>query len=148
MLRLTKETDYGVMILTHFAAQAREARLTARDLATRTHLSHPMISKVMKVLAKNGLLTSQRGAGGGYQLAKASSQISVADIIKAMEGPISLTVCTDEGETHCLVESDCPARQPWSVINQAIEEALGSIPLASMTKKPNLNQMVNIEAKL
>lgn len=126
MIRITRQTDYGIVLLTAFA---RKPVRTARELAGETHVPLPMVSKTLKALARGGVLASQRGARGGYRLARPIASISVADVIGALEGPIAITECLD-GE--CDIESLCPARSRWDRINHAIRKALAEVPLSEM----------------
>jgi Rrf2 family protein len=93
-----------------------------------------MVSKVLKVLAREGLLVSHRGTKGGYSIARRPEDISVAEIIRALEGPIAITECTDILHGDCDLELLCPVRGNWHRINQAIREALEGISLAEMTQ--------------
>jgi FeS assembly SUF system regulator len=132
MLRITKQTDYGIVLLTHMASTpARQAAAT--ELAHEAALPAPMVAKILKLLARAGLLQSHRGAAGGYSLARPPEEMSVADIITALEGPIAVTECTDGEPGLCHQEASCPVRSNWNRINQAIREALEGISLAEMT---------------
>jgi FeS assembly SUF system regulator len=134
MLRMTKLADYGIVMLTHFASSPTQVTHNARDIASAVHLPLPMVSKVLKVLAREGLLVSHRGTKGGYSLARRPGDISIAEIIRALEGPIAVTECTDTLHGDCDLELLCPVRGNWHRINQAIREALESISLAEMTQ--------------
>lgn len=130
MLRLSKLTDYGTVVMT-VLAQHPEQRRNAAELAEDTHLSAPTVSKILKTLAHERLLTSSRGAHGGYRLARAPEDISMADIIAALEGPIALTECA-ELEGRCTIEPLCSVRTNWQRINAVIRDALSDISLADM----------------
>ena len=93
MIRITRETDYGIVLLSRLASQPKEGIHTARDLATWAGLPYPMASKILKALARQGVLVSQRGARGGYSLAHRPEEISVGDVISALEGPFGITEC-------------------------------------------------------
>ena len=133
MLRVTKLADYGIVILTHLAGQGN-ATSNARDIAQEARLPLPVVSKILKLLAKDGLLESHRGIKGGYGLARKPEQITVAEIIRALEGPIAVTECTDRIRGDCGLETGCPVRTNWHLINQAIHQALEKITLAEMTQ--------------
>jgi FeS assembly SUF system regulator len=135
MLRITRQTDYGIILLSEFAAGPEGSSVSARDLAGRTHLPLPMVGKILKALAQKGLLVSQRGARGGYSLARPPAQISLSEIIAALEGPIAMTECN----IHlggCNLEGICMARSNWQRINRAVDEALQGISLEDMTRAP------------
>jgi FeS assembly SUF system regulator len=133
MIRLTKQTDYGIVLLSQIAT-AHGSQFTASELAHGTHLPPPMVSKILKGLTRAGLLVSQRGAKGGYALARAASEISVASIIEALEGPIAMTECVEESEEGCSYEATCRVRSNWQRINQAVSGALEGITLEEMAE--------------
>ena len=126
MLRISKMTDYAVVLATHLAAS--EGPHAARDLAVQTQIPEPTASKVLKKLARAGVVISQRGPKGGYALGRPASEISVAEIISALEGPIALTECS-AGPGHCEQESFCGVRAPWQRINRAIQDTLCTVTL-------------------
>ncbi len=135
MLRIGRLTDYGIVLLAHLAEDEDGATHNARELAERAHLPLPAVSKILKALAQRGLLVSHRGAKGGYGLARPAAEISVAEIIAALEGPIALTECT-LGPGHCEQEVGCMTRLPWQRINRAIQEALARVSLAELAGAP------------
>ena len=134
MLRVTKLADYGIVLMTHFASYPEGQMHNARDLAAEVRLPLPMVSKILKVLAREDLLVSHRGTKGGYSLARAADGITIADIIQALEGPIAVTECTDKVNGDCNLERLCPVRSNWHRINEAIREALEKISLAEMRR--------------
>lgn len=132
MFKLGKLTDYGTVLMTALAAEPR-ALCSVQELSGRTHISAPTVAKLLKLLGKAGLVESLRGARGGYRLARAPEQMSVADIVRALEGPIALTGCSIHGG-GCLIESHCGARANWRLISEAIREALEAVTLAQMAR--------------
>ncbi len=136
MIRITKQTDYGIVLLTHLAAFP-ERQFNAPELAAEAHLPLPMVSKILKLLAREGLLTSHRGVKGGYGLARQAEEISMAEIIAALEGPIAITECISV-ESDCSHEALCPVRSNWQRINDAVRAALMGISLSEMARgKPS-----------
>jgi FeS assembly SUF system regulator len=133
MIRLTKLADYGVMLMSHVAA-APDALHSASSLSRAAGVSIPTVSKILKQLARKGLLVSHRGASGGYTLAKAPTQVSVAEVIAALEGPIAVTECADETHSDCAVEAVCRVRTNWQRINEAVRGALEQISLEEMAQ--------------
>ena len=131
MLRINRETDYGVVILSAMARQPQE-RANAAQLAAAHGLPQPMVSKVMKQLVHAGLLCSYRGAKGGYGLARAPREITVAEIIEALEGPIAFTECVEAGADSCAHVADCNASDTWSRISAVVRKALGDVSLAEI----------------
>jgi FeS assembly SUF system regulator len=142
MLRVTKLADYGIVMLTYVASRSG-ATHNARDIAREVRLPLPVVSKVLKQLVREGLLVSHRGIKGGYSLARDPAEITVAQIIRALEGPIAVTECTDRSRSDCDLETRCPVRTNWFMINQAIHGALEKITLSEMTQ-PLRQQLVNL----
>lgn len=133
MIRLNRMTDYAVVVL---GRMGREGVLNVAQLAQDSGVPQPTVAKLLKQLAQAGVVASQRGAAGGYVLARPASAITVAEIIAALEGPISLTACVDGVEGQCDVERLCPMRGNWDKVNRAIRAALESVTLADMTPAP------------
>jgi FeS assembly SUF system regulator len=131
MIKLGKLTDYAVVLLRRMAVEPAAVH-TAPRLSADTGLPDPTVAKVLKTLARGGLLRSQRGAAGGYGLARGPETITVAAIITAMEGPIALTECVSTSLSSCTVESLCPMRGGWEKVNLALRTALDSVTLADM----------------
>jgi FeS assembly SUF system regulator len=134
MIRMTRLTDYGILLLTRFAADAANGLHSARGLAGETHLPLPTVSKVLKALAKHGLLEAHRGVKGGFTLSRKPEEISVAEIIDAFEGPIGVTDCTSGDAPCCDVERTCGTRDHWKRINRVVIDALRGITLAEMAR--------------
>lgn len=132
MFRLNRLTDYAVVVMTQLATRCDQT-LSAQQLSRDTAVPLPTVSKVLNLLAKGGLITSHRGASGGYVLTRPAVDISVAAIIEAIEGPIALTACVDGSADSCGVESLCPMRGTWDRVNHAIQSALDDVTLQEMT---------------
>jgi FeS assembly SUF system regulator len=130
MLRMSKLTDYGTMVLAQLAASGG-AVASASQVAHATHIAAPTVSKLLKSLAKAGLVVSERGPLGGYALARAAERITAADIIDALEGPVSITACSSTSG-HCDLEKFCRVGHAWQRINAQIRTALGQITLADL----------------
>ncbi len=133
MLRITRQTDYAIVLTARLASGEAESVHNARDLATSVNLPLPTVSKILKAMARAGLLTSHRGVKGGYSLARDPKQISLADVIEVLEGPIAITECLDEATDECNIECTCPTRTNWQRANAAVRAALAAIPLSKMT---------------
>jgi FeS assembly SUF system regulator len=144
MIRMTKLADYGIVLLTHMAMEAPGTLHTAQDLASKSRVPVPTASKLLKSLARAGLVVSHRGRNGGYGLSRDPESISVAQIIAAIEGPIGLTECGTGTEGACEMESFCAARGRWAPINQAIERALSEVPLSAM-RPQSTERLVRLE---
>ena len=131
MIRMSKLTDYGIVLLAQLAVRDASVPHTARELAADTRLPLPVVSKLLKALAREGLLASHRGAKGGYSLARDPATLSVAHVIAILEGPIALTECGAHPGL-CVQERDCRVRAPWQRINEAIRDALAGVTLAEL----------------
>lgn len=131
MIRLNALTDYAVVILAQMAREPGKL-VTAPQLAEDSAVPQPTAAKVLKELAREGVLTSHRGVNGGYTLARAPGDITVLEIIGALEGPVALTSCVDGAVSDCDVESLCPMSGNWEKVNLAVRTALESVTLADM----------------
>jgi FeS assembly SUF system regulator len=129
---MTKQADYAIVLLTQLASDP-DRQFNASEIAAQTELPQPIVSKILKLLARRELLASHRGAKGGYRLARTADEISVAEIIEAVEGPIAITECVDETPGECSQEPICPVRSNWQRINGAVRHALEEITLLEMT---------------
>ncbi len=131
MIRVSRMADYGVVAMTHIARRAEDMH-TAASVAQATGVPLPSATKLLKLLARHDILTSQRGAKGGYTLRRAAAEISVADLIVAIDGPIALADCLEGSPGHCGLESFCSIRSPWQKVTDAIRVALEEVSLAQM----------------
>lgn len=135
MLKISKLSDYATTVMARMAAL--EAPSSAASLAQETQLTQTTVAKVLKVLSKAGLVHATRGASGGYQLARAANEITVADILCAIEGPLALTDCT-ELHGRCDRAGFCGTKSHWQTINAAILSALRAIHLSQLAqRRPN-----------
>jgi len=133
MFKLSKTTDYGIVLLAQLARDSSAEPQNARELAAHSDLPVPMVSKVLKALAKEGLLVSHRGSKGGYRLAREPEELTVAEMIRALNGPVGLTDCAI-GPALCEHETMCAIRQPWQMISRVVEQALESVTLADLVR--------------
>ena len=135
-------TDYAVVLATYLASVDRPH--AARDLALHTQIPEPTASKVLKKLARAGVVSSQRGVKGGYALARPARRIGIHEVIEAIEGPIAVTECSDESaDSSCEYETRCEVRANWQRINQAVQSALAQISLADMAV-PGTAELVSL----
>jgi len=135
MLRVTKLTDYATVVLTVLAAQPGEV-LSAAELAEQSGLETPTVSKLLKPLAQAGLVEGLRGVHGGYRLSRDSADITLIEIVEAMEGPLAMTECSQH-ESHCGIAHQCGARANWRLINDVVADALRGVTLAQMLRSPS-----------
>ena len=140
MLRLSKLTDYAVVVLTRLARDGDAAPSgpvqNAFSLAGETGIAEPTVAKVLKLLAQAGLVEGVRGPRGGYRLTRPMASVPLSDIIVAIDGPIALTACVDGGSGMCEAEGICPVRGRWDPVNEAIRRALSGITLADLAPPP------------
>jgi FeS assembly SUF system regulator len=128
MLRITKITDYGFILLAHMATQDRDSLHNAKDLSASIDIPLPTVSKVLKILTQGNILKSHQGSKGGYSLARAPDQISAAEVIEAIEGPVAITDCSSAD--GC--DRDCQVSPRWQQVNGAVIGALQGLTLADM----------------
>jgi FeS assembly SUF system regulator len=131
MIRLSKLTDYGILLMTQMARRPEQALHTARDLAQQTQLPLPTVSKILKLLSSGSLLLSHRGVKGGYSLAKLPREISVGQIIAVLEGPIGVTECGG-APGLCEMEPHCPVSANWRIISDELRQALENLTLPDL----------------
>lgn len=131
MIRLSRMTDYAVVVMSQMSQH--RGTLTAPELAQATGLPVPTVSKLLKHLAKSGLVVSHRGVHGGYSMVRALDDINAMEIIEALDGPVALTACVEGAEDMCNVQSLCPMRGGWDKVNTAVRRALTEVTLADLS---------------
>lgn len=133
MLKLTKKADYALIALRHLTTQPRSA--SAKDIADCYGIPLPLLSKVLRTLVHEKLLTSEQGANGGYRLARDPREISALEVIRAIDGPIILTHCFTEHEGHveCDQTTLCPVREPLRKVHEGIMRLLAGITIADLS---------------
>lgn len=135
MLRLSNFADYGVVIMT--ATARAEGGLVAASLVSgQTGIPVPTVAKLMNHLARAGLLTSHRGVSGGFALSRAPADISLAEIVEAIDGPIALTHCCGDNADGCELMSHCAVRPHWDPVSRAVRRALSEVSLATLAREP------------
>lgn len=139
MLRVTRLTDYATLLLSLLAA-APETVHSATLLSERTRLELTTVSKVLKLLAQAGLVTGLRGVNGGYRLARAADEVSLLEIIEAIEGPLELTECSSN-HLRCEFQPWCGVSPHWRQINDIVADALGAVNLSQMLAPPAARTM-------
>jgi len=133
-MRLTHLADYAVVLMTAAARRPAAARLSATELSADTGVPLPTTQKLMGQLAAAGLLSSVRGAGGGFALAKAPAEISLADIVEAVEGPIALTMCSESNNHQCMLDAHCRVKPHIGIVGNAVRGALGAVRLTELAR--------------
>ncbi len=133
MIRIGKMTDYGTLIMTYLARDPEKLH-AAHEIAQAVGVTLPTANKVLKTLARAGLLESQRGIRGGYLLSRMPEDITMADIIGALEGPVGLTDCgTAQQPGNCNRQRSCSVKTNWQRISKAVNDALAGVTLAELT---------------
>ena len=132
-MRLSSMADYAVVTMSAAARHCGGARVSAQQLAEETGLPAPTVQKLVSKLSAAGLLKSSRGAGGGLKLARPAAAITLADIVEAVEGPIALAPCSDNGRHDCTLESACSVRPHWPVVDAALRGALANVALTQLS---------------
>jgi FeS assembly SUF system regulator len=133
-MRLSHLADYAVVLMTAAARRPAGERLSATELAAETGVPLPTTQKLMGQLAASGLLSSSRGVGGGFALARPATEISLADIVEAVEGPIALTMCSDANNHDCILDKHCRVKPHIGVVGRAVRGALGSVTLTELSR--------------
>jgi FeS assembly SUF system regulator len=141
VIRLTNLADYAVVVMTA-AARAPDRRFSAAELAAETGVPAPTAAKLTGILARAGLLDSARGVTGGVQLGRGAAEISIADIVEAVDGPIAIAQCLHDKSSDCALESSCAVRPHWSLINVRVREALSDVSLAAIVAAERANQRI------
>ncbi len=132
-MRLSSMADYAVVTMAAAARHCGGVRVNAAQLAEETGLPAPTVQKLVSRLTSAGLLRSARGVGGGLKLARPAAAISLADIVEAVEGPIALTACVEQGRHDCGLEAACQVKPHWPVVNEALRGALARVSLTDLS---------------
>lgn len=134
-MRLSHLADYAVVLMTAAARRPAGARLSATELSAETGVPLPTAQKLMGQLAGCALLTSVRGASGGFALSRAAGEISLADIVEAVEGPIAMTQCTGhEDASDCALDAHCRVKPHMGIVSNAVRGALGAVSLTELAQ--------------
>ena len=147
MIRLSRLADYAVLLMSHMAREPRKVH-TAAVMAESTRLPVPTVSKILTTVARAGVVESTRGRDGGYRLAFSPRDISVEQIISAVDGPIALTVCLEGHGASCELEGVCPSQPNWRRINDALQQALRGVSLAEISTPGPLNFTLPTPARM
>lgn len=149
MIRLSKMTDYAIVMLSYIASSDSD-KFSAAHLSDATSIPVPTVAKLLKTLTKADILTSFRGITGGYSLSADSSNIKIAHIVEAIEGPIALTACVDETQPSCKIRGNCSIHGNWTKVNEAVKQALLSVSLQDMasTSPAHCHKLSSLEQQL
>jgi Rrf2 family protein len=134
MLKLTKKADYGLIALTHLAVNQQRESVSAKEIADAYRIPLPLLSKVLQMLARRGLLDSVHGTNGGYRLARDASAISALEVVRAINGPVVLTSCRT-GHGDCYQSKKCTVREPLRQVHRGIVRLLAGIKISDMSNE-------------
>jgi Rrf2 family protein len=137
-MQITRATDYAVRIMIHLATLPEESRVAAPELARAIQAPESFVSKVLQQLAQRGVVTSQRGAGGGFQLAVGPEEVSLLDVVEMVEGPLQINLCLP-GEAGCDRSSWCGAHPIWNEAQAALKSVLASASIAQLARESVAN---------
>ena len=147
MFRMSKISDYGLrLVLTLSQRHASGNNYSARDLSSITKLPKPVVSKALKMLAREDILTPERGVNGGYRLVSGPERITVGQVLRALEGPILIKGCL-EADSDCVNLGQCQVRFNWERINRSIGKVLDSVTLADLLTPPGEDAFVQITSE-
>jgi FeS assembly SUF system regulator len=132
VIRISRLADYGVVLLGHMVRRGGDGPVPARDLAEVSGVPAPTVAKILKSLTRAGILSAQRARHGGYRLARPPEQISVTEVLAALDSPVSITVCCAVDSVTCQLSATCPGRDRWHAVNQVIHRSLGNLTLSEM----------------
>lgn len=148
MLRLSKKADYALIALSYMASPGQRPVVSAREMAERHDLPLELLAKVLQRLVQRGLLTSVQGINGGYKLARPATELSVAQVVEAIDGPLMLTACADGAEDPCTQYSKCSIRDPLHRIRERIASALVACSIAELASEATPPASASTEAPL
>ena len=133
-MRLTHLADYAVVMMTAAARKSPGERWSASEIAEETGVPAPTAQKILQMLGRAGLLDSQRGASGGYRLARDVPAISLAEIIEAVEGPIAMTQCSETGISDCALDHHCKVKPHMNIVGAKVRGALDAVSLQELAR--------------
>ncbi len=143
MIRIRKLTDYAIVVLVALETKRSGAWLSAHEISDGIDVPLPTVAKILQLLNKADLVVATRGMCGGYKLKRTSEQISVVEIIEALEGPLAVTECANPEMDTCTEGAYCALHAHWPIINSAVRAALAKVSLADMCRTPlNLHRQL------
>lgn len=133
MLKFSRRIDYALVALAHLARAGDRIPISAKEIADAYRLPRPLLSNIMKHLCREGIVTSVRGVRGGYRLERPASEITLGDLVEALDGPVRLTLCASTVGAPCAIEGSCPVRTPIRRFHETIGEVLAGVTLADLS---------------
>ena len=148
MIKMNKLTDYAVILLSHMEGSSKDRLLTVSDLSEETGLGQATISKILKILGKTDIVISVRGINGGYYIGRPLNDISVADMIETMDGPLAMTACVEShGGECCSSETNCTIKGGWDALNGEMIELLRGFPISKIVEQAQSNYKIEQNLK-
>lgn len=135
MIQLSKQADYGMVIMAYLAKNQMQGALSASKIASATNISSSMTAKILKILNQHKLVISTQGNKGGYCLLKNAKEISLIEILEALDNPVTLTECSTDDASICNIHTECFIKPHWKVINQSVKQTLAKLMLYDLLKK-------------
>ena len=134
-MKLSTKGRYGLRALIDLALYGEAEAVSIQSISARQQISDSYLEQLVRKLKKAGLVTSVRGAQGGYRLAKPAGEISVGDVLRALEGSIEAVSCGVENNANCLGKDLCVARYVWEKVNKSIQETVDSIMISQLVEE-------------
>jgi Rrf2 family protein len=136
-MKLSTKGKYGVRALFEITRNYGKGPITIKEISDRQKISFSYLEQILHRLGKAGIIESVRGPGGGYILGKKPAELTIGDVVRALEGPIALSHCLEPGGagSGCFQADDCVARMVWARIGAKIEEALDSITFDQLLRQ-------------
>ena len=139
MLRFTKRADYGLMAIHYIASHGEDGAVSAKRIAEEFYIPQERLAKILQRLAKKKLITSHNGPKGGYVLTRAPEEITIGQVVRALEGPVRIVSCMVEND-DCPQFSRCSLRGPVQKIQASISAVLDTMTLAELAVEPAPHQ--------
>ena len=140
MIRISKKVDYAIILLSHLGKSSTP--VSAQEMASRYHLPQPMVANILKELTSNQLIESRRGQQGGYSLSQDPIKITLAYIIKIIDGPFAFVECADDEKSPCMCKAqNCPAQGTLVALHQRLLQFMESVTLATFINQDSLNPL-------
>jgi len=140
-LKLVKANAYAIRAMIYLACLPEGARAMRNEIAEAQKIPSSFMAKILRGLVRSRLLTSARGVNGGFALARPAAEITVLDIIEAIEGPLSIAACVPDPR-GCAYACDCPAGPVWGRVQSAMEKILRGTTLEALVSMPRRNGRV------
>lgn len=138
-MKLSTKGRYGLRALIDLALYSESEAVSVQSIAKRQNISDSYLEQLVRKMKKEGLIVSIRGAQGGYKLAKPAEEISVGDVLRALEGNLNAVTCGDDQEKgHCQGSDLCVARIVWERINESIKDVVDSIKLSELVEESRM----------